>query len=93
MTKPSARESQKNNGDALHYTFLRIKERYGWKVFEQAFRTLYALDDTQMPELQNDYDKFLYFLSHVSAVADEDVVRTAYMPEELALIRKSLENR
>ena len=83
----------KNNGDALHYTFLRIKERYGWKVFEQAFRTLYALDDTQMPELQNDYDKFLYFLSHVSAVADEDVVRTAYMPEELALIRKSLENR
>lgn len=83
----------KNNGDALHYTFLRIKERYGWKVFEQAFRMLYALDDTQMPELQNDYDKFLYFLSHVSAAADEDVVRTTYMPEELALIKKSLENR
>ena len=83
----------KNNGDALHYTFLRIKERYGWKVFEQAFRMLYALDDTQMPELQNDYDKFLYFLSHVSAAADEDVVRATYMPEELALIKKSLENR
>lgn len=82
----------KNNGDALHYTFLRIKERYGWRVFEQAFRTLYALDDTRLPELRTDYDKLLYFLSHVSAAAGEDVVRTTYAPEELTLIRKSLEN-
>lgn len=83
----------KNNGDALHYTFLRIKERYGWKVYEQAFRSLYALDDGQLPELRGDYDKFLYFLSHVSAAAGEDVVQATYTPEELELIRESLENR
>ena len=35
----------KNNGDALHYTFLRIKERYGWDVYKKAFRELYALGE------------------------------------------------
>ena len=33
----------KNNGDALHYTFLRIKERYGWDVYKKAFRELLSL--------------------------------------------------
>lgn len=83
----------KNNGDALHYTFLRIKERYGWEVYEKAFHTLYALKDSELPELRNDYDKFLYFLSHVSAAAGEDVVQKTYTPKELALIEESLINR
>ena len=82
----------KNNGDALHYTFLRIKDRYGWGVYEKAFRSLYAVKDSELPELRNDYEKFLYFLSHVSMAAGEDVVQTTYTPKELALIKESLEN-
>lgn len=83
----------RNNGDALHYTFLRIKDRYGWEVYEKAFRSLYALKDSDLPELRNDYDKFLYFLSYVSEAAGEDVVQTTYTPQELTLIKESLINR
>ena len=82
----------KNNGDALHYTFLRIKERYGWDVYKKAFRELYALGDSGQEGLNTPYDKFLFFLSYVSRAAGEDVVAAAYTPEELALIEESLKN-
>ena len=76
----------KNNGDALHYTFLRIKERYGWDVYKKAFRELYALGDSGQEGLETPYDKFLFFLSYVSKAAGEDVVAATYTPGELALI-------
>lgn len=82
----------KNNGDAIHYTFLRIKEKYGWEVYKKAFRTLYAIDSEEMPDFANSYDKMLFFLSHVSAAAGEDVTVTCYTPEELRLIEESLKN-
>lgn len=82
----------KNNGDALHYTFLRIKEKFSWDVYKQAFRKLYATPDSELPKFENNYDKFLYFLSKVSEAADEDVTKTCYTPEELKLIEESLKN-
>lgn len=82
----------KNNGDALHYTFLRIKNKYGWDVYKKAFRALYAIKNADLPKMESSYEKFLYFLSHVSAAAGEDVTKTCYTPEELNLIEKSLEN-
>lgn len=81
----------KNNGDALHYTFLRIKNKYGWDVYKKAFRALYAIKNADLPKMESSYEKFLYFLSHVSAAAGEDVTKTCYTPEELNLIEKSLE--
>lgn len=80
----------KNNGDALHYTFLRIKDKYGWEVYKAAFRSLYATPDSELPKMENDYDKLLYFLSHVSKAAGEDVVKTCYTEQEMALIEESL---
>ncbi len=80
----------KNNGDALHYTFLRIKDRYGWDVYKKAFRELYEIDDEHLPELKTAYDKMLFFLSYVSKAAGEDVTKTCYTAEELELIRQSL---
>ncbi|MCM1501957.1 MAG: M60 family metallopeptidase [Bacteroidales bacterium] len=80
----------RNNGDALHYTFLRIKEKYGWDVYKKAFRSLYALTSEEMPGFGGNYEKFLFFLSHVSAAAGEDVTVTCYTPEELKLIEESL---
>lgn len=81
----------KNNGDALHYTFLRIARKYGWQVYEKAFRMLYALDESETASLKTDFDKFSFFLSFLSRAAGEDVFSTCYSPEELDLIEKSLE--
>lgn len=80
----------KNNGDALHYTFLRIARKYGWKIYEQAFRMLYALDESETAELKTTFDKFRFFLSSLSRIAGEDVSRTCYTPEEMKLIEESL---
>lgn len=80
----------KNNGDALHYTFLRIARKYGWQVYERAFRMLYALGEDETASLKTDFDKFRFFLSFVSKAAGEDVLRTCYSELELELIEKSL---
>lgn len=80
----------KNNGDALHYTFLRIKDKYGWDVYKKAFRALYALEEDQLPKMDGACERFLYFLGHVSEAAGEDVTLTCYTPEELELIEESL---
>lgn len=83
----------KNNGDALHYTFLRIKDKYSWDVFKKAFRALYNLEEDQLPKMKSSYERFIYFLSHVSTAAGEDVTKTCYTPEELKLIEESLKSR
>lgn len=80
----------KNNGDALHYTFLRIKEKYGWNVYKKAFRRLYALSSEEMSHLRTDYEKLKFFLKYVSDAAGEDVTKTCYTAEELHLIEESL---
>lgn len=79
-----------SEGDAIHYTLLRIKEKYGWKVFEKAFRKLYSLGENDIDWRVSGYDKFLFFLKHVSEAAGEDVART-YTDEELRLIKKGFE--
>lgn len=83
----------KNNGDALHYTFLRIKDKYGWDVFKKAFRALYDIEEDQLPKMKSSYERFIYFLSHVSAAAGEDVTKTCYTQQELELIEESLKSR
>lgn len=80
----------KNNGDALHYTFLRIKDKYGWNVYKKAFRALYAMEEDRFPQMKGSYERFMYFLSRVSEAAGEDVTKTCYTPEELRLIEESL---
>ena len=80
----------KNNGDALHYTFLRIKEKYGWDVYKKAFRKLYDLKDSELNHLHTDFQKMMFFLGCVSEAAGEDVVAATYTPEELRLIEESL---
>lgn len=79
-----------DGGDAIHYTLLRIKERYGWDVFEKAFRELYALGDKDIDWRVSAYDKFLFFMKHVSDAAGEDVMQTTYSADELALIERGL---
>lgn len=80
----------RDNGDALHYTFLRVKERYGWDVYKKAFRALYAMENSEIPHFENKADAVMFFLSVVSQAAGEDVTKTCYTPEELEIIRKSL---
>ncbi|MBD5224708.1 MAG: hypothetical protein HDS68_01905 [Bacteroidales bacterium] len=77
------------NGDAIHYTLLRIKDRYGWDVYKKAFRTLYALPAEEMAGLDTSYKKFRFFLDHVSAAAGEDVWETTYTPAERALLEQA----
>ncbi|MDE6532793.1 MAG: hypothetical protein K2M27_04575 [Muribaculaceae bacterium] len=77
-----------DNGDALHYTLLRIKDRYGWKVYEKAFRALYSLGDSDIAWNAPAFDKFMFFLSHVSKAAGEDVVATTFTDEEIRLIKE-----
>lgn len=81
-----------SEGDALHYTLLRIKDKYGWKVFEKAFRALYALGDKDIDWRVPAYEKFLFFLGHVSEAAGEDVTKTTYTDQELDLIKKGFES-
>lgn len=73
-------------GDALHYTLLRVKEKYGWKIYENAFRRLYALGAKDIDWRAPAYDKFLFFLKHLSDEAGEDVTKTCYTAAELKLI-------
>lgn len=76
------------DGDALHYTFLRIKDRYGWDIYKKAFRDLYALSAEDMAGLDTKYKKFRFFLDYVSKAAGEDVWETTYTPQERALIEE-----
>lgn len=80
-----------SEGDAIHYTLLRIKEKYGWKVFEKAFRKLYSLGGKDIDWRVSGWDKFLFFLKHVSDAAGEDVTKTTYTERELRLIKKGFE--
>lgn len=80
----------KNNGDALHYTFLRIKEKYGWQVYEKAFKKLYDCNNKPEEKLTDSYSKLIYFLDHISEAAGENVIETCYTPQEMALIKQSL---
>ncbi len=79
----------KLNGDALHYTFLRIKDRYGWDVYKKAFRDLYALSAEEMSGLDTPYKKFRFFLDYVSKAAGEDVWEVTYTPDERTLIEQA----
>jgi len=80
-----------SEGDAIHYTLLRIKDKYGWKVFEKAFRKLYSLGDKDIDWRAAGYEKFLFFLRHVSDAAGEDVTKTTYTEKELQLIKEGFE--
>ena len=43
--------------------------------------------------MKSSYERFIYFLSHVSAAAGEDVTKTCYTQQELELIEESLKSR
>lgn len=78
-------------GDALHYTLLRVKEKYGWRIFEKVFRALYDMDDSYISGNAPGYDKFMFFLKTLSDYAGEDVSKTTYTEQELALIKEGFE--
>lgn len=80
-----------DNGDAIQYTLMRIKEKYGWSVYEKAFTKLYDCNNKPEKELENRYEKFLYLLKHLSDAAGEDVTKTCYTEKELALLKEALE--
>lgn len=77
------------SGDAIHYTFCRIKNKYGWEPFKKAFRELYRLPESETTGLRNNYQKFIFFLSKVSKYAGEDV-RTTYTVKELSLLERDM---
>lgn len=79
------------NGDALHYTFCRIKNKYGWDVFKKAFRELHYLPRDKTQSLRSKHDKFTLFLDVLSKYAGEDV-KTTYPAGELDLIKKGFES-
>lgn len=81
----------KNNGDVQQYTFMRIKEKYGWDVFVKAFHELYTADKALFANLTDDFSKFEFFLSYVSKYAGENVMTTCYTDDELRLIKASLQ--
>lgn len=80
-----------DNGDAIQYTLMRIKGKYGWQVYEKAFVKLYDCNNKPGKELKNKYEKFLYLLQHLSDVAGEDVTKTCYTEKELTLLKEALE--
>lgn len=80
-----------DNGDAFHYLLLRIKEKFGWEVYEKAFRTLYALGRKDISEKAPTLDKVKLFFNHVSKAANEDVLAATCSPEEIKLIYKGFE--
>ena len=77
------------NGDALHYTFLRIKDRFGWDLYKKAFRSLYSLSEADMAHLDSDYKKFRFFIDHLSSAAGEDLYQTMYTPHERSLLEQA----
>ena len=81
----------KNNGDALHYTLMRIARKYGWDTYCTLFRNLYALPSSATAHLNTDYSKFIFVLEKISEVVGEDVTKTCYTENELELIKQSLE--
>ncbi|MBQ7362006.1 MAG: M60 family metallopeptidase [Bacteroidaceae bacterium] len=94
--KSSVAKGNMDSGDAIHYTLMRIAEIYGWDVYKKAFRKLYNTPDSQLGRFNNNYEKFLCLMKHLSEAATEivgynvDVTRTCYTPKELEMIKKSL---
>ncbi len=74
-----------NNGDALHYTYMRIKNRYGWEPFKAAFRELRAADDASFEGMSR-WEKVCNFWRVVSKHAGEDVAATCYTPDEMRML-------
>ena len=82
----------KNNGDALHYTFLRIKERYGWDVYKKAFRELYALGDSGQEGARDVLRKFLLPLLRFEGRGRRRCRRRPIRPGNWPPIEESLRN-
>jgi len=72
--------------DALMYTLIRIKDKIGWEPFKKIFRRLY---DYQT-ELDDDWDKFNYFLDLLIEYSSFDV-RTTYLEGELETVQQNLQ--
>ena len=75
--------------DAVMYTLLRIKDKYGWDIFPKAFKELNTLSSESTSGLKSSWDKFKFFLKVLSNHANEDVTKT-YTEEELTRIEAAL---
>lgn len=80
-----------DNGDAIQYTMMRIKEKYGWQVYEKAFVKLYDCSNKPEQELKNRFQKFLYLMKHLSDEVGEDITKTCYTEEEMKLLKEALD--
>lgn len=76
------------NRDAILYTLLRIKDKYGWDAIKNLFAELYV-ENPPVKTGKNDWEKFTIFLDALSNHVSADVSET-YTQTELALIKEAL---
>ena len=77
-------------GNALCYCLIRIKETYGWELYQDVFEELYSIPRNEEPEKNmNQWQKFEYFLSFLTKHAKVDT-NELFSKQELQVIKSYL---
>ena len=77
-------------GNALCYCLIRIKEKYGWKLYQDVFEELYSIPRNEEQENKmNQWEKFEYFLSFLTKHAKADR-NELFSVQELQVIKSYL---
>lgn len=77
-------------GNALCYCLIRIKETYGWELYQNVFEELYSIPrDEEQEKTMNQWQKFEYFLSVLAKHAKVDT-NELFSKQELQIIESYL---
>ena len=77
-------------GNALCYCLIRIKETYGWELYQDVFEELYSIPRNEEQEKNmNQWQKFEYFLSFLTKHAKVDT-NELFSKQELQVIKSYL---
>ena len=77
-------------GNALCYCLLRIKEKYGWKLYQDVFEELYSIPrNAEKEDKMNQWERFEYFLSFLTKHAKADR-NELFSVQELQVIKSYL---
>ena len=77
-------------GNALCYCLIRIKETYGWELYQDVFEELYSIPrDEEQEKNMNQWQKFEYFLSFLTKHAKADT-NELFSKQELQVIKSYL---
>lgn len=77
-------------GNALCYCLIRIKETYGWELYQDVFEELYSIPrDEEQEKNMNQWQKFEYFLSFLTKHAKVDT-NELFSKQELQVIKSYL---